>query len=176
MPTPFRLAPISLAALLILPACSNSQAEPKAGDKFGDWLYECRAISANNAKCNLTQTIVANQGNQRILEINILNIPENSKTATLSVLLPLGIYLPTGVTAAVISEKTTAVQDFPIPLMTCIKNGCIASTTLNIDQLTSLRGGTKLAISFAANAKDKPLVVHGSLTGITDGLAALKLN
>jgi invasion protein IalB len=158
---------IPALSLSLLLAVTSAQAIPKVGDKFGDWVFECTALAANQTHCVLSQTLIQNESKQRVLRV-ALNKPAESKELQLVAVAPLGIYLPAGLTAT-IDKKTTV----PFILKTCTQQGCIATANVDSKLVKSLTSGKNIELSFSANADSKPITLNVSLNGITTGISAL---
>lgn len=163
---------ILLRSALFIFACvlhTAAHAEAKVGDRFGDWIFECRAVTAGKNVCALTQTIVTKKDSRRILSLSMGN-NEEKKEAELVAVLQLGIYLPSGVTGSVGQEKS-----FPLIVQRCIQQGCIATAKVDSALLKSLQSGEKLAITFSMQPSAKPIVIEASLKGLTEGMKAINL-
>jgi len=164
-----KLRQIILGFAVLFSALSTVQAEPKVGDKFGNWLFECQALAANKTACALSQTLVQSENQQRVLRVS-LNKLESNDEVQLVAIAPLGIYLPFGVTGKVDDELS-----IPLELQACAQQGCIATTTLKGKFLKALKSGGSLKISFSGSSKSEPVVLNLSLDGITAGIDALSL-
>ncbi|MES2013575.1 MAG: invasion associated locus B family protein [Pseudomonadota bacterium] len=147
----------------------NAQAEVKVGDRFGDWVFECTAISEGKTSCAISQTIVSQKNNRRIAKLNIARNPQTN-TINLTALLPLGMDLASGVSATLDQGKS-----FQLSLKTCIQQGCIASYALDANMLKTLQSGQKLNITFSMSGAKEPLNISSSTSGLSDGLKAANL-
>jgi len=78
--------------------------------------------------------------------------------------LPLGIYLPSGVTIK--TEKGTLIA---MTLQACTQQGCIATTKLSAKQIKAIKSENEMTITFSAD-KSTPITVSVSLNGISAGL------
>jgi len=157
---------IIISMALTLPF-SAVYAAANTGDKFGDWLFECQALAANKTSCLLSQTLIKKESNQRVLRLAISKSQQNSGFMLVSVM-PLGIYLPAGVTVK--TEKGIVI---PMIMKACTKQGCIASTPLSKKHLRAIKAGKKLTVIFLAN-QATPITLPISLNGISAGLKELK--
>ena len=159
---------IVLGAVLFLPAIV--QGEPKAGDRFGDWVFECKALAEGKTACMLTQTIATQKDNQRIVKFSLAR-NEKKDSLMLNALLPLGIHLPSGVSGTIDQGKP-----FQYTLETCIHPGCIATYPVDSSFVKALQGGQKLNINFTVGGGKKPISINGSLKGLADGIKATNIN
>ena len=146
---------------------TTGHAQTKVGERIGDWTFQCQAISAKETICALTQAFINKQANQRILTLTLRPFGPDKKLM-LFALLPLGVYLPTGLTGT-IDDGTP----FFYTWQRCTNQGCEASTEIDATRRTAMKAGKVLAVSFKGQADAEPLVVSASLKGITQGLKEL---
>ena len=161
---------ITLRSALVIFACllhNTASAEAKVGDRFGDWVFECRALSADINVCALAQTILNKKNNRRHVKLSLMT-SGGKKDQELHALLPLGIHLPSGVSAAVGQDKP-----FPLTVQNCTQQGCMATGKVDNTLLKTMQSGDKLTISFSRQPAAKPIVVEGSLKGLAEGLKAI---
>lgn len=159
-----------LLALIALNPLHPAHAEPRVGDHFGDWVFECVALAAGKTNCALAQTIALQKDNRRIAKFT-LGRNQQTSAVTLTVLLPLGIHLPSGVSGMVDQGKP-----FQFAVQTCIQQGCIATYPVDAGFLKTLQAGQKLGLNFSANGGKQPVSINGSLIGLAEGLKAANLN
>ncbi|AGI69027.1 invasion protein B-like protein [Octadecabacter antarcticus 307] len=159
------------AAVLVAAACctlagsaSAQDGPPRAGQVFGDWRFDCTAITEAQSRCQLTQTMLAGELRQAVARLGLA--PDADGGMVLSALLPLGFSIPAGVRVAIDEGET-----IPLDLVRCVTAGCIAGHTLSADEITALRLGVLLAISFDS-AAGRTITLAGSLDGISAGLDA----
>lgn len=164
---------ITLRSALFIFAClfhtAAFSADAKVGDRFGDWVLECRAVAAGKNVCFLTQTMVTKKGNRRILKLSLGNNAEK-KENELMAMMPLGIYLPSGASGAVGQEKP-----FPFVVQRCTRQGCVATAKVDNALLKAMQSGEKLTIKFSMQATGKPADVEVPLKGLADGVKAIGL-
>ena len=161
---------ITLRSALFIFAClfqTAASAEAKVGDRFGDWVFECRALAADVNICALTLTILHKKNNRPHVKLSLMT-SGGKKEQELHVLLPLGIHLPSGVSAAVGQDKP-----FPLTVQNCTQQGCMATVKVDSTLLKTMQSGDKLTISFSRQPAANPIVVEGSLKGLAEGLKAI---
>lgn len=162
----------AIAAFLGVTAAAAA-AEPRVGERFSDWTFDCTAISANVNKCVLTQTLLAttdSTGNQgRVLKLTLGQLGTEGELVLLA-LAPLGIYIPAGVAGKVDQD-----EQFPMILQSCTERGCEAAVQVGPELLQSMKAGENLLIGFNAQSDGKTITVPASLKGLTAGLKALGL-
>jgi len=78
----------------------------------------------------------------------VVQMPANAHEPMMTIRVPVGLYLPAGVSMQIDDAKSE-----PVPLQTCDLQGCFAQTTLNPSTIAALKGGKKLSITFQNMAK-----------------------
>ncbi len=141
---------------------------PAIGSKIGEWIFDCRAVRANETLCRLTQTRLIKETGKRVLQVSIGPASPNGKLA-LVVEVPLGIFLPAGVAAKIDEGK-----QFPLALQTCIPRGCEAIMLIPDKKLREMKKGKNLLIGFKTDMRGETISIAASLKGITKGLRVLK--
>jgi invasion protein IalB len=154
-------------ALLLAPVAAS--AAPKVGDVFGDWVFECMALAEGKTLCALSQSLVSQQDNRRLVKFSLARNEKNNEVM-LTALLPLGIHLPQGVQGSIDQGKA-----FPFTLQTCTQQGCIASFKTDKDMVKRLKAGQKVAVSFSVAGGKRPITLTGSLKGLAAGIKAAGL-
>lgn len=160
-----------IRAALLFSACllaTGAHAETKVGDRFGDWVFGCRAISADKNVCALSQTIVSKENNRLMARLSLQN--DKTKGPELIALVPLGVHLPSGVTGTLDQGRP-----FQFTVQRCTRQSCIASVKADSNLLKSLQSGEKFSLSFYGQPEDKPMVLTGTLKGLADGMKAINL-
>lgn len=158
-----------LAALLFACAgCSSAAAEvsARAGDVFGDWVYQCAPVAEGREACALTQTLVDRQSGAAVVKFSLARDAATG-SATLVALLPLGLDFATGISGAVDDKPA-----FPYGLRTCVGTTCVAVTALDAARLADLKAGAVLKIGFRMLGEPEPRIFDGSLNGLTASAAA----
>ena len=153
-------------ASLALAGPTTAQVTAKAGDTFGDWIYECATVGEAQQTCALSQTLVDQQSGQSVLKFT-LGRDQGTGTVTLVTLLPMGLDFVAGVAGA-IDDKPA----FPYTLRTCVGTTCIGMLLVDAERLAELKAGTALRIGFTMMGEAEQRTFTGSLRGITAGTAA----
>lgn len=141
--------------------------QPKVGQKFGDWVFQCSAVAQNQTDCAFVQTIVTPDGKRQLAQLQMLEQKTVPGTYILTVVLPLGLDIQNGVTARI--DQTDPVL---VTLKTCLPRGCIASMPLDEVLGSALRNGNALELAFTVADGKKTATVTGSLTGIDEAFSA----
>tara|TARA_R110002072_G_scaffold19049_7_gene70774 strand:+ start:707 stop:1222 length:516 start_codon:yes stop_codon:yes gene_type:complete len=156
------------AALLSMPAAAQD-AKPKVGERFGDWVFQCQALSATENICGMIQTVIDNKTKRQIVGIAVRYAGKGDKKRLgMFVTVPLGIYLGAG-----IGGKIDTSEQFRFNLQSCNQRGCQGATEIKAPMLADLKKGERLIVGFKARADSKTIGVPVSLKGFTDGLRAI---
>lgn len=158
----FQLFALTCAALALgMPA---AQASDQA---FGDWVLHCADVSGGEKACALHQKIMSQDTRLTVASFAIAR-NKDSKDLRLAVVLPLGLDIPAGVSGQAGAAKIAyAVQ-------TCVKRGCIASTSVNEGLLAVLRDSDRFTTTFRMRGVADPTTLTVSLKGFHDALVALE--
>lgn len=156
------------AAFFALPAAAQ-EAKPKVGERIGDWVFQCQALSATENICGMVQTIIDNKTKRQVVGIAIRYAGKGDKKRLgMFVTVPLGIYLGSG-----IGGKIDSSDQFKFNLQSCNQRGCQGATEISSAMLADLKKGQRLIVGFKARADSKTIAVPVSLKGFTDSLKAI---
>lgn len=150
--------PAALAATLVVlsvPAASaQSAATPEAtgpAETAADpaapplWLVSCsNAQNREELLCEVSQSIVLTQGNQRVASAAFLRVAGQTQTLA-AFAVPFGVAIPAGVRVSV--DDTEVAQ---IAYQSCDAQGCYASTDAGEEWLAALRGGEQMTLLLTA--------------------------
>jgi invasion protein IalB len=155
------------AAALIAPvhmALAQPQTAPKppavATTNFQDWLVRCPA-GPQTGPCDAVQLLIEPKSKQRVLSISVAY--EMSKGQhVVRIVLPLGVWLPNGVT--IVAGKTKIDK---VVVRRCEPFGCVVEGLLDAKLRDALRGGGEAKIVIFDQNK-KPLDLKFSLKGYVE--------
>ena len=140
------------------------------GQRFKDWLVDCEEQPGNTPEiCFITQTVVVKENDQPVLHVRIGYVPDEQgkrRPAALMVL-PLGVYLPSGVGFKIDAGKMARIQ-----YERCIPTGCVAPFPLDDKIIAEFKKGNKMEVRFHDGFNTIPVPV--SLQGFTAGFNALQ--
>lgn len=141
----------------------------QSGDQFKQWAAECETRDDGSNACHIFQNLVlsTDASEQQVMRVSI-GYPEGSDQPVAVFLMPLGIWLPRGMTLAVDENEP---QTFPI--LVCGSRGCQTTLELQPDMLQTLQKGKQLVV-LLFNANQQPVRIPVDLSGITKGMKALK--
>lgn len=117
-------------------------ASPRVGDRFGNWVFNCKAYGPGDTKCGLTQDVRIKNGGKRLFSASIAYVGP-SNTLTLVMNTPLNSLLLSGVQITVDSEASVT-----LPFQQCRKEGCIALQKISPALRRQLAIGRKMKVSF----------------------------
>ncbi|MGE0485389.1 MAG: invasion associated locus B family protein [Gammaproteobacteria bacterium] len=148
-----RLPVVALLALMTATASGDEDRE------YGAWTLRCEQADADAAmECILQQNLVLRTGGQPVLQFALGLAPDDHQP-TVVLKLPLGIYLPPGITLRI---DDGAPATFPVER--CDPDGCQAVMKMREATLATLRSGQRFTITFhdsERRAIDMPLSLDG---------------
>jgi invasion protein IalB len=153
-----RSGALALALLLAL--------SPRAGAEDAEWRVDC----PDKGRCVAFHDVMVRAGaDSASLMLRASFAKSDQGPVVLLALLPLGIFLPAGVLAAVDDAP-------PLPLVVqrCVQNGCEAGQALTPEAVKALRHGKLLKIAFKAVPEGDTLVVEVPLKHVGKALDKLK--
>lgn len=170
-----KFAIFGLAAAMFLAAApahaqdAKTAATPKVGERIGDWIFQCQALSATENICGLVQTIVDNKTKRQVVGIAIRYAGKGAdRRLGMFVTVPLGIFLGSGV-----GGKIDDGDQFKFNLQSCNQRGCQAAIEVKKDMVSELKKGKRLIVGFKARADSNTIAVPVSLKGFTAGLKSI---
>jgi invasion protein IalB len=104
------------------------------------WRVTCGGPQ-DRTRCLVTQSIYGSKSKQPLL-VAIIERDPATKLPVLLLRLPLGVYLPTGVSLGVGDQPRKGIK-----VETCIQSGCAARSLVSEDEIAALREGAKLSVA-----------------------------
>ena len=158
------------AAFLASPAAAQDK-KPKIGERIGDWVFQCQALSATENICGLVQTIIDNKTKRQVVGVAIHYAGTGEKKRLgMFVTVPLGIFLGSG-----IGGKIDTLDQFKFNLQSCNPRGCQGAVEITAAMLAELKKGQRLIVGFKARADSKTTGVPVSLKGLTEAVKAINI-
>ncbi len=169
-----RLLSITLmASAVMLPAAAEAQqaqqqpaAQLTPEEVFGDWAKVCQDAPDGGRQCIAVHNAAPAEGTPRILHISLIKIPE-AQRPLLQLSVPLGVWLPQGLSLSVDGSKAVA-----IPLQICIGNACQVQFEMPDEMLNTFRNGLQGNVKMF-NAAGQEVNSPFSLKGFTAALGSL---
>ena len=136
MKPPNLIIPIMvLSAGLIVGLSGVCNAEPKGGERFGDWRFQCKALKTNQNVCVLTQTLANAETKKPILNLVLRRVGKDKKLALMTIV-PLGVSLAPGIAGKVDDGKR-----FNFVWQICAVQGCQAAALVDDKLKKALKAG-----------------------------------
>ena len=163
------LLPFALGLAFVSPLAPPSAAADaiSAQQDFGAWHMRCREIIEGEQACALHQRLVSETTGKHVMAMALAGNREGNGYR-LSVVLPLGLDVPAGITGRIGNGP-----EFSYQLQTCISRGCIANVTLNPDEVSALAAAGSLTTRFQLRGVAEPVAVAASLNGLAEGIKAM---
>ena len=118
--------------------------QPGAG-----WSSKCASDSRQTAvECSIEQTVVVT-GTGQFLASVIVRVPAGTREPAMMIQVPVGLYLPAGLTLQVDDEKP-----LPLALQTCDLKGCYAGMPLSAEMISAMKAGKLFKITLQTMAKE----------------------
>jgi invasion protein IalB len=155
-----RSVSILLGVVLLLPAAALGQpaAKPVVETKtFEDWLVRC-PTAPQPLPCDAVQLLLEPKSKQRVLSVSVAYDAAKAHNVV-RIILPLGIWLPNGVTIVAGSTKLEKVA-----VRRCEQFGCVVEGLLDPKLQDAMRKGGAAKVVVFDQAK-KPLDLKFSLAG-----------
>ena len=132
------------------------------------WSTTCSGASRGSAAdCEIEQGAYIQQTGQQLGGIKI-RVPAETRQPVIRIQLPLGLFLPAGVTINV--DESELIK---LPIQTCEPNGCYAGSPVSESLLSAMQKGDQLVISFQ-NLQKNSITIPFSLSGFTAAYSAIK--
>ena len=128
------------------------------------WGVSCSGTSAG-LDCRATQSLQMTNTGQTSVAVHV---SADSKKPTMLVLVPLGVYLPDGVTLQFGQGEVRKV-----PLHNCDSTGCLAKYNVTDVEIGAMGKGTPVTIS-VKDVNEQPISVQVPSTGFAAAYAKIK--
>jgi invasion protein IalB len=154
----FLILSAALATLLGSAFVATAEPAPSTATKtFQDWLVRCPA-PPQSGPCDAVQLLIEPKSKQRVLSISVAFEPTKGQRVV-RIILPLGVWLPNGVTIVAGQTKIEKVV-----VRRCEPFGCVVEGLLDDKLHAAMRAGGEAKITVFDQAK-KPLDLRFSLKG-----------
>jgi invasion protein IalB len=161
-PAPHPAAPAPAPAPKGKPGAADAAPAPAAAPAENQdvlpshWTSRCISEARNsNVECVVEQSAFVTKTGQLLADVTA-RVPADTHHPVMVIQLPVGLFLPAGVTVQVDSGKPQQ-----ITLQTCDLKGCYGAEPLADDTLAAMKSGTKLAISFQNTSKETVVIPFG---------------
>jgi invasion protein IalB len=131
------------------------------------WVLGC-SNTQGGLDCSAAQSIFVRQAGQNDVRANVVvRVPPDTKKPNLLLQLPLGVYLPSGVTLRFGGGGAKA-----IPFQSCNQGGCLAEYAIAEAEIASLLNGEALTLS-VQTADKKPFTLQVPAAGFAAAYAKM---
>ncbi len=114
-----------------------------------DWVSRCASDGRQGAlECAVEQTVYLSKTGQLVAAVTV-RVPSDTHQPSMGIQVPVGLYLPAGVSVKVDDGKPLA-----LVLQTCDLKGCYAATQVSPELLAQLKAGKTLTITFQNLTKE----------------------
>jgi len=155
----FTCLPFVLALMAIFLAAPVAAQNPH-GNTHDFWRVRCNTPTGAPAACQIFQNIVVKESGQPVLKFAV-GFAEDGNTAVGIFVIPLGIYLPPGLTLQVDDG-----QVFEMAIEICGKKGCRVRFSFDDNLLTLFKRGSSATVTFYVGDQ-KAIRIPVSLKGFT---------
>ncbi len=151
-------------AILLLVYYTNAATEPAPENP---WTIRCETpTSYQHNSCIMYQEILLKKDGLPVLQFSI-GLAEPGQDPIVLITLPLGIYLPTGVSLMIDEQEKV---NFPIER--CDPDGCHMLVTLTDSRINTLKNAQQLKVFFN-DSESSPIVISLSLFGFKDAFSRI---
>ena len=127
----------------VSPARAQEAAPPnREAASSSVWTTKCvSAARRDNLDCSVEQQLVLTKTGQQILSV-VVRIPPESRQPAMMIHLPLGLFLPGGVTIQLDKQKPERLE-----VQTCDQKGCYAGSPISEKMLALMKDSERLTIT-----------------------------
>lgn len=130
------------------------------------WVVHC-PISQGALDCRASQSLFLKNTGQHIMSVAV-RIPPDTKKPVLLMQLPLGIYLPAGVSLQIGKDEAKT-----LPIENCDQAGCLAEYAITDAEIGAMLKGAALTITLQSASKE-PVTLTVPATGFPAAYAKIK--
>lgn len=150
-------------ALAMFFLTAPAAAQNPHGNAHDAWRVRCNTPTGAPAACQIFQNIVVKESGQPILKFAI-GFADDAKTAVGIFVIPLGIYLPSGLTLQVDDG-----QVYEMAIEICGQKGCRVRFSFDETLMNIFKRGSAAKVTFYGGDQ-KPISIPVSLKGFTAAL------
>lgn len=126
--------------------------------RFGDWQVRCEKRDSQPETCVMNYSIIAKESGVEIVQANFAKQKEGT---LMTLILPLGIYLPPGIQLEIKDHKKYA-----YPITFCSKDGCFVNEIIGEEAVNLLRKKESATLTLAptnTQTVELPFSINGFL-------------
>jgi invasion protein IalB len=153
-----QVKPAPPSAASASPPAPAAAADAHAADNVlpSRWTSRCASEARSAAlDCAVEQSAIITQTGQLLASITV-RVPADTRRPVLMIQLPVGLFLPAGITIKVDDGKPQEIS-----LQTCDLKGCYGAAPLPDETLAAMKTGKRFAISFQNVSKENIVIPFG---------------
>jgi len=155
------------ACLIAVILAGPAGAQNPHGKSFDHWQVRCNTPTGAPSDCQMVQNVVVKESGKPVLQL-VVGYMEKVDNPVGVLVLPLGIYLPSGLTMQI--DKG---QAYEMAFEICGRNGCRVRFSFDEALLGTFKKGNAAEVVFYSGGR-KPIRVPLSLKGFTAALKTLR--
>jgi invasion protein IalB len=141
------------------PAASNPATVPQASNASANqapgWTARCFSPARQSPlECTLEQQVIVQQTGQQVSFVSI-RVPGDTKQPVMMVQLPLGLFLPAGLTLQVDEGKSQVVA-----IQSCDQRACYVGMPLTAELLDGMKKGQRLSLGMQSMNREPVTIAH----------------
>ena len=152
----------ALAFMTILLSAPAAAQNPH-GNIHDTWRVRCNTPTGAPAACQIFQNLVVKESGRQILNF-ALGFADDTKTVVGIIVIPLGVYLPPGLTLQVDNG-----QVYKMAIEICGPKGCRVRFSFDDNLLNLFQRSSAAKVTFSGSDQ-KPISISVSLKGFTSAL------
>jgi len=130
------------------------------------WSVNCTTGQAG-LDCRAFQTVFVKRTGQRFMTVAV-RVPPETKTPNMLFGLPLGTYLPAGVSLQFGKEAAKT-----LPVQSCDRSGCVAEYAVTEAEIGAMLKGANLTVA-VQNQQKQPVKLEVPVAGFAEAYAKIK--
>ena len=145
---------------------SEQEAAQAAPTPPRTWKVSCSSKQAG-LDCRALQTLFLKNTGQPVLTAAV-HVPPDTKKPTLLFSLPLGFYIPAGVSLQFGKDAAKS-----LPVQTCDRGGCLVQYAISAAEISAMQQGADLSVTLQ-DMKKKPITFVVPVAGFSEAYAKVK--
>ena len=146
---------------------SEQEAAQAAPPPPRTWKVACSSKQVG-LDCRALQTLFLKNTGQPVLTVAV-HVPPDTKKPTMLFSLPLGFYIPAGVSLRL--GKDAAAKSLPV--QSCDRSGCLAQYAVSAAEISAMQQGADLSVTLQ-DMKKKPITFVVPVAGFAEAYAKVK--
>lgn len=145
---------------------SEQEAAQAAPPPSRTWKVACSSKQVG-LDCRALQTLFLKNTGQPVLTVAV-HVPPDTKKPTMLFSLPLGFYIPAGVSLQFGKDTAKA-----LPVQSCDRSGCLAQYAVSAAEISAMQQGADLSVTLQ-DMRKKPITFLVPVAGFAEAYAKVK--